>query len=47
MTVMLFAASLVVAMKPIAIGIIAILSLLGGIYGIAIAVKQDREAQRS
>ena len=41
MTIMLFAASPVTAMKPIAIGIIVIVSLFGGTCGIISAMRQD------
>lgn len=43
MTVMLFAATPVVTMKPVVIGIIVPVSLFGGIYGIRMAVNQDWE----
>lgn len=47
MTIMLFAATPVRAMKTVAVGIIAVLSLFGGICGIISTVKQDQEKQRS
>lgn len=45
MTIMLFAASPVTGMKPVAIGIIAVFSVFGGIFGIVMAGKQDKVLQ--